>query len=382
MLESIALVVNSLNVGGLEKVVLSLLSHLDSARFLVYLICLDGEGALFSAVSLPPERVLVLHKSPVQAGSIAFDPSLLWKLRNWIVGHGIQLLHAHNLAPLVYSGLAARAAWSPRRGRPRVVYTEHNQIYSASDRTLRRFRRYVRLADAVATVSDDLRRTLAGPGIGIRRQIEVLYNGIDGTRFAAMDGSEVRRELGVGADEVLIGTGVVLSRQKGLTHLIKAAARVAGRVPNARFVVAGDGPLRAELEQELAVAGLGGRFRFLGYRSDMHRVIAALDIYALPSLWEGLPLALLEALAMNKLIVCTSVGGNPEIVRDGENGLVVPPDDVVALAAALERAATDPALQDRARAHNRARFERQFSLPSMIMAHEQLYERELAAAHR
>jgi glycosyltransferase involved in cell wall biosynthesis len=382
VIESIAFLVNNLNVGGLERVVLSLLGELDVARYLVHLICLDGEGALFPAVPLPADRVLVMHKSPLRAGPFAADLPTLWKLRNWIVAKRIRLLHVHNLAPLVYGGLAARAAWTPSRARPKVVYSEHNQVYSASERTLGRFRRYVHLADSVVAVSDDLRRTLAGPRVRVRGPIDVVYNGIDGARFSATHDDSPRRELGVREGEVLVGTGVVLSQQKGISVLIKAAALLASRLPHVRFVVAGDGPLRAELERELAATGLGERFRFLGYRSDMHRVIGALDVYVLPSLWEGLPLALLEALAMNKLIVCTSVGGNPEIVKDGENGLVVPPGDADALAAALERAITDRALRERAAVANRARFERQFSLRSMVAAHEQLYDRILSGGAR
>jgi len=154
---------------------------------------------------------------------------------------------------------------------------------------------------------------------------------------------------------------------------VQAAQQVLERVPLARFAVAGDGPLRADLEEQARGLGLGDKFRFLGYRSDMHQVIAALDVYVLPSLWEGLPLALLEALAMNKLIVCTRVGGNPEIITEGENGLIVEPGDPGALADALVRALQDKALQDSAAQHNRAKFERTFSEPAMVGAHEALY---------
>ena len=376
----IAMVVNNLDVGGLEKVVLSLLRHLDPARFEAHLVCLDGEGRMFADVPLARDRVMVLRKSPLKTGPVALDPGALWRLRHWILERRIELLHAHNLAPLVYAGLAARMAWRPWRGRPRVVYTEHNQIYSASAARIARFRRYVRLADRVVAVSEDLRRTLKGELVGVRGDVTVLYNGIDGERFRAMDGAEVRRELGLREGEILVGTGVVLSKQKGIGNLIHAAVELAPRQPHVRFVVAGDGPLRADLEQQLAATSLGDRFRFLGYRGDMHRVIAALDVYALPSLWEGLPLALLEALAMNKLAVCTAVGGNPEIVRDEVNGLVVPPADVPALAAAIERAVTDQGLRARAHEDNRARFERMFSEPSMVTAHERLYGELLGAA--
>lgn len=253
-------------------------------------------------------------------------------------------------------------------------------MYSASPRTLARFRQYLRLADHVVAVSHDLARKLVAAPLSARAPVDVIYNGIDGQRFRSMSGDAVRRELGLEGDEPLIGTGVVLSRQKAIGNLVLAAQQVLQQLPKARFAVAGEGPLRAELETQAGELGLADRFRFLGYRSDMHQVIAALDVYVLPSLWEGLPLALLEAMAMNKLIVCTRVGGNPEIVADGVNGLVVEPGNVDALAAAIVRALHDRALQRSAASHNRATFERQFSEPAMVAAHERLYRQLLGRA--
>lgn len=373
----IAMVVNNLNVGGLEKVVLSLLRRLDPKAFELHLVCLDGPGRMFEEQPLPLERTLVLQKTPRKLGPIAVDPVALWRLRRWLLERDVQLLHAHNLAPLAYSGLVARTAWRPGRGRPRVVYSEHNQIHSATARTLSRFRNYIRLADHVVAVSRDLRSKLMDSPLSTRVPIDVIYNGIDGERFNAMSGEPVRRELGLAPGELLIGTGVVLSRQKAIENLVRAAPRVLRQVPHARFAVAGDGPLRHDLEALSRELGLENQFRFLGYRSDMHQVIAALDVYVLPSLWEGLPLALLEALAMNKLIVCTRVGGNPEIVTEGVNGLVVEPGNVDALSSALVRALDDRALQASASNHNRNTFERQFSEPAMVAAHERLYHQLL-----
>ena len=279
------------------------------------------------------------------------------------------------MGPLIYGGLSARLGFR----RPTVVYSEHNQIYSASASTRRKFVFYIRLADHVVAVSHDLKRTLTRrvrPSCPVR----VLHNGIDGSKFALADGSEVRSELGVGGDEILIGSGVVLSKQKGIPYLLQAAKMVVEKEPRARFVLAGQGPLRTELEQMAERLHLGDRFVFLGYRADMPRIISALDIYVLSSLWEGLPLALLEALAMGKPIVATRVGGNPEVVQDGVNGFIVEPRDVNGLARALLRTCQDDAFRNSVREVNRARFENEFSLQAMVSAHEKLYEQ--VAGHR
>ena len=366
---SVCFVVNNLDVGGLEKVVIDLINHLDRDRFEPSVACLDGAGALFDRVDLDESACLVLDKSSARSTPIgSFDPRMISKLRRFFLCRNVGIVHAHNLAPLVYGGIAARLGWR----RPIVVYSEHNQIYSASRSTRRKFIFYIRLADQVVAVSEDLDRTLARK-VHPTGHVRVIYNGIDGTRFAMTDGGEVRRELGVADDEVLIGSGVVLSKQKGITYLLEAAKDVLDKTPRARFAVAGDGPLRAELEAKAKRLGLGDRFLFLGYRSDMPRVISALDVYVLPSLWEGLPLALLEAMAMGKPIVATRAGGNPEIVQDGVNGYVVPPKDVGALGRALIRVCGDDSFRQRVRGLNRDKFEAKFSLRAMVRAHEELY---------
>ena len=154
--------------------------------------------------------------------------------------------------------------------------------------------------------------------------------------------------------------------------MTEAAREVLAKAPSGRFAIAGDGPLRAELEAQ--AKDLGDRFCFMGYRGDMPQVISALDLYVLPSLWEGLPLALCEALAMGKRVLCTSVGGNPEVVLDGESGFVVPPKDPAALAKRILQAANEREMLPEFAARNRERFERCFSVRAMIDAHQSLFD--------
>jgi glycosyltransferase involved in cell wall biosynthesis len=280
----------------------------------------------------------------------------------------------HNCGPLIYGGIAAHLCWP----RPRVVYSEHNQIYSAPAGRKRRFRHYIRMADAIVTVSDDLRCTLAR--MGITRNVEVIYNGIDPQRFRVADGQGLRAELGVSSDEYLIGTAVVLTPQKGIEFLLAAIPTVLKQLPRARFMIAGDGYKKAELHAAAAALGVGDRLVFLGYRSDVPRFLNAMDLYVLPSLWEGLPLALIEALACGKPAVVSDVGGNREIVADGVNGRLVPPGDPEALARAIIETARDPRFDPAAvRDRNRQKFEALFSVDAMVHAHEECY---LRAAQR
>ena len=363
------MVVNNLDVGGLEKVVLSLLGEMDPSSFELSLVCLKGAGAMHGEVRLPPERVLVLDPdTPVNLGVARVDVSALVSLRRFFKRIQPDVVHAHNFAPLIYGGIAA---WS-LRPRPRVVYSEHNQVNSASARDLMKFRHYAKLADEIVAVSDDLGRTLRNR-LGINRPLRVIKNGIDGRRFRCPKRDEARRALGVLDDELLIGTAVVLSKQKGISDLLEAARLLRSRLPRAKFAVAGDGPLREKLEAEAVAKGVSDLVRFLGYRSDIPDLLAAFDIYVLPSLWEGLPLALVEALSLGKPIVCTDVGGNREVIVDGLHGFLVPPADPPALADRLFHVANDEAFRARAGSDGPLRFQTHFSLSAMARRHEELF---------
>ncbi len=292
-------VVNNFDVGGLEKVVLSLLDAIDPKAFELSVICLKGPGKLYDRVHVPKERALVLQSDkPVSLGLARLDLGSIRAIRRFLLEQRVDVVHTHNFAPLIYAGAAAHT----RLHRPRVVYSEHNQVNSASKRDLWKFRGYARLADEVVAVSSDLASILRDR-LGVTRPIHVIKNGIDARPFRSPSGARVRKELGFGADTFVFGTACVLSKQKGITHLIEAAKRVVPTLPDVRFVVAGDGPLRAELESEARASGLGDRMRFVGYRSDIPDVLDSFDAYVLPSLWEGLPLALLEALCLGKPIV-------------------------------------------------------------------------------
>jgi glycosyltransferase involved in cell wall biosynthesis len=364
------MVVNNLDVGGLEKVVLDLLRGLPRHGVAPSLVCLSGRGALFDEVALDPADVLVLDKPPVlDLRARLRAPGVMARVARFLVGREIEVVHAHNLAPLLFAGIPARLLGP---GRPAVVYSEHNQIHRSGPRARARFRQYARLADLVVAVSHDLGRTLRD-GLRIRPPVEVIHNGIDGARFSGGDRAGFRAGLGLGPEELLVGTAVVLSEQKGLPYLLEAARQVRDRDPGVRFVVAGDGPARAGLERAAAALGLGDGLRFLGLRRDVPRIVAGLDVYVLPSLWEGLPLALLEALAAGLPIVATEVGGNPEIVTHGVNGLLVPPRDPRALAEAILALRGDARLRARVAASNTARFAREFSLEAMVAAHAALY---------
>jgi glycosyltransferase involved in cell wall biosynthesis len=366
----VCMVVNNLDVGGLEKVTLDLLNGLKGRGFDMHLICLNGEGKLFHRAGLPPDRVLVHRLEQKKLLGFSVDLTLLNEIRAFLRDRQIDLVHAHNWGPLIYSGLAARFV----RRRPVVVYSEHNQLNSASAGAKRRFRYYLKLADHVIAVSHDLARQLT-EGYQATRPMEVIHNGIAFERPNERDRAEARQLFGAAPDEFVVGTVGVLSRQKGIIHFLQCAKVVARALPRARFVVIGDGPLRVSLEEDAKNLGLGDRVRFMGYRGDVPRMLAGCDVYVQSSLWEGLPLALLEALASGKPIVATAVGGTTEVVEDGLNGLIVKPGDAPALADAILRTERDDSFRARASAANLQKFRDHFRVDAMISAHANTFLR-------
>jgi glycosyltransferase involved in cell wall biosynthesis len=206
----------------------------------------------------------------------------------------------------------------------------------------------------------------------------VIRNGIAVERFQQRPDPELRRELAAGSDDLLFLTTARLDLQKGLDVLLHAAGSVGG----ARFLVAGTGDEHARLEREAAALGLGERLLFLGHRDDIPALLAATDAFVLPSLFEGTPLALLEAMAAGKPVVTSAIPGTDELVADGETGLLVPAGDADALAAALRRIVADPELRARLGAAARLKAGTAHSAIASTQRVVEVYEALLAQRQR
>lgn len=207
----LCMAVNNLDVGGLERLVISLLNHLPRDRYELSLVCLSGEGKLFSQVELPRSACLVLDKHPSleRPTERARVPLHMYRVGRFLRERQIDILDVHNLAPLLFAGGPARMI----PGGPRVLYTEHNQIHRSNAHARRKFREYARLAHKVVAVSRDLERTLVEK-VDIPTPIQVIHNGIDGSRFGRPSDGAVRRELGIAESAFVVGTAVVLSSRR------------------------------------------------------------------------------------------------------------------------------------------------------------------------
>jgi len=260
-----------------------------------------------------------------------------WTLRRLVREERFDVVHSHSPLVAAVARLVLRTA--PRRWRPALVSTEHNVPEAYHPLT--------KLANDLTFGLDDVHLAVSQEALRSapprhRGTVEVVVHGVALTAVrAAADRVGVREELGIDPECVVIGTIANYRGHKAWPDLLAAARLVIDEVPGVRFVAVGQGPLERAVRAEHDRLGLGDRFMLLGYRRDAVRVLSACDIFVLASLQEGLPVALMEALALGLPVVATAVGGVPEAITDGVEGRLVAPGIPAGLAQALTSVAVD-----------------------------------------
>jgi glycosyltransferase involved in cell wall biosynthesis len=314
----------------------------------------DPDRVRFEAAFLLPQKTHLVGeledlgvKTHLLDGAQPLDPRWLARFRRRLADGDFDVVHAHSPAPAAQARIAVRAL--PPSRRPAFVYTEHNRWPSHDQMTRRANAATFALNDATIAVSAEVRESMTPRW---RDRTQVIVHGIDieAARRLRADRDQVRAELGVGPDEVMVVTVANFRSPKGYPDLLAAARLVADRAdvdPRVRFVIVGQGLLENELRQRHAALGLGSSVQILGYRADAPRITAAADLFVLASHHEGLPVAVMEALAAGVPVVATDVGGLAEAVTDGESGMLVPAHDPDRLAAAITTLAGDPASRAR-----------------------------------
>lgn len=298
------------------------------------------------------------------------DPSWPLRLARLVRSGGYDVVHVHSPLP---GSVARLAAVSMGRRRPGLVATEHNRWETHRRPTRLANRLTSRWDDASFSVTDEVRESMRGRGAA---RTVTLRHGIDVERVAGAlaHHAEVRAELGIGADEIVLGTVANFRPQKDYPNLLAAARLLADRDVAVRIVAVGQGPQEAEIRALHERLRLGDRVLLTGFRDDAVRVVAACDAFTLASKWEGLPVAVMEALALGLPIVATAVGGVAEEFDDGVDALLVSPGDAEALGAAIERVATDHDLRARLAAASSARAA-QFDVARAVAKIEAAYGR-------
>ena len=341
-------VIKGLGAGGAEQLLVQSARYRDPKRVQPSVAYLLPEKSTLAA------NLQDLGCSPVLClrARSSWDARWIPRLHRIIRDGEFDVVHIHS--PLVAVGARLAVRSLPRRSRPRIVVTEHNLWSSHTPMTRFADRMTAGRSETHLAVSQAVFNSLPGP---IRTRARVIRYGLDASEVQGEIGhrAEERSRLGVTDDEIVVGTVANLRSTKGYPDLLVAAREVTRREARVRFVAAGRGPLEQELREQKDRLGLGDRFSFLGYRADAVRVMSAFDIFCLASHYEGLPIALMEALALGLPVVATDVGGVAELVTDGKEGFLVPPSRPEVLADAIVRLARDPGRRAEMSEHARAR---------------------------
>jgi glycosyltransferase involved in cell wall biosynthesis len=364
--------IKATEIAGAERHLLTLLPGLVERGFDVRLILLH-----------PPDNPVDHFVQALEAGGAAverqiirrhLDPPLFGALRRRLRALQPDILHTHLIHADVYGIPAGRAA-----GVRRIISSRHADdpfrrlpIMRALNAVLWRMATDgIAISDAVRRFCEEIEFAPPGKVTTIHYGIRAPARPID--REAAS--AALRAELGIEPSAPLIGFVGRLIWQKGMIYGLQAFARVLLKRPDARLIVVGDGERRAELESRARRYGIASRVFFLGWRTDVPRLMAGFDIFLLPTLQEGFGLVLLEAMAARTPIVASAVSAVPEIVAHGETGLLVPPRDPAALSQALLTLIADPPLRQHMGLLGEDRLETAFSAERMIDATLRLYQR-------
>ena len=354
--------ISELDVGGAEKSLFYLARGLSPRFGKPAVASLWGAGRVGGWLEDAGIEVIRLHAR--RTGLFIAG----WELRRIIRARRFSLLHTFLYHANIVGRLAAIGTGVPVISSIRVTEVDRPFRITIDRKTIKH-------VAAETCVSEAVRQWSIEQGLPAEKLV-TIPNAVDCAAYEAPPGS-IRRELSLTPDaRIVLFTGR-LHRQKGPDVLLQASAILRERVPNAHVVLAGDGPLRAQLARKAAELGLADRFHLLGPRDDVPALLADADVLALPSRWEGMPNAVLEAMAARKPAVAADVGGCREVIAHGETGLLVPPTDPAALASAIERIFADRDLAARMGAAARQRAEREFSIEKMVSRNEDIYERVL-----
>lgn len=362
----------SLEIGGAEQVVLNLAKGADRSRFNSMVCCLNWKGQMAQELEVAGIPVVALGKKP------KFDPGVIAKLVEVLRRNRIHVLHCHLWTASFWGRLAARIAKVPV-----VIITEHNidtwrrPWHLLADRILAKW------TDQIVCVSEAVcafYRERLGRSSG---KCRVIHNGIDLARFnrnGPHDPAAVRTQLGLPAAGRVVGTvGRVSEERKGHKFFVEAMQTLSGQEPDLSGLIVGGGKLLGEVERHRDALGLRDRVCLPGFwpNARLAEVLSVMDIFVLPSFMEGLPLVILEAMAVGKPVVATTVGGNAEAVEEGVTGWLVPPGDLPAFNAAVLKLLRTPGLIERMGEAGRKRVEERFSLAAMVGAQQEVYRRAL-----
>ena len=363
--------IKGLGLGGAEKLLEASIPYFDRSQFdyeIGYL--LPWKNALAPAFQEAGIPVFCLDQRQ------PYDLRILPKLRGLLRNRKVDVLHLH----LPYSGILGRltSQFAPVQA---VVYTEHNVWERYHWLTAAMNRLTFRWNDAVIAVSEEVERSIrAGYAVNGRPHLGTILNGVDRERLALLaQGSQtVREEFGIPPTHRLVAHVASFTPKKRHSDLLRAARLVLDQNPAVTFLLVGQGPLQEAIKAEAERLGVTNNVIFAGFRRDVPRLVAAADLFVLSSLYEGLPISLLEAMALGTPVVATRVGGIPEVITDGVEGCLVDPQQPEQMAQRVLGLLGDAERRQRFAENGLRKVRDQFDIRKMVANTENLYREVLA----
>jgi L-malate glycosyltransferase len=358
--------ITSFEIGGTERQAVELLKRIDRDRFDIRLAVLRNEGPFYREIE---DLFPSVPEFPLTSFYNRNALKQLLRLRKLLISEKIYLVHAHDFYSSLLGIAAARLTGVKVIACQRHLKLSDRRVHHVGTSVIHRF------ADRLLVNSDAIRGRIINQRIAHPRKITVIRNGVaSGAAPRAEARSVIRRELAIDDNVVLVGMVARLDPIKGHRFFIEAASEVLRGHPDTHFVLIGDGPLRSEIGERLEKAQLSDRVHLLGDRSDAARLISGLDLLVLSSLHEGLPNAVLEAMAAGVPVVATAVGGTKELITDGETGFLAPPADSGALARQINLALMNRGIRSQVAAAARKRIEAEYGMERMVNSVERLYD--------
>lgn len=359
-------IIKSLGRGGAETLLPETLSKHDKERY------------SFHYIYFLPWKYQMVAEIEKAGGKVTCLPAKnnlgimrrVFQIISYIRKHNIQLIHCH----LPWAGIVGRIA-GKIAGVP-VIYTEHNTWDKYHTLTYYFNKLSFSSQRSVIAVSEDVAQSIQAHHPKVQPKVQVIKNGINTEKYSHKDpvNRDVRHEMGISQDSIVIGTTCVFRLQKRMLVWLEIARAVHDLHPDVSFLVVGDGVLREEIHEKARVLNMQRYVHFTGLQTDIRPFLQSMDVFMMSSEYEGLPIGLLEAMSMGCMPACTAAGGIPELVKDGENGILVPVSQPIQMVDRLHQYLQQPAAIKKMGSAARQTVVQYFSLQKMVAELENVYE--------
>ncbi len=361
-------ITHDLRIGGLQQVVVNICRSVDREKFNVSVLCLRERGQYVNELEQIGIKVLSLPQRKSGTDYLSF-----LKVAEVLKREQIDVIHTHNTQPLIDGTIGALLS-----GVGTVVHTDHARTFPDKRRYMAAEWLMSKFVYKIAGVSEHTCRNLIQYEKIDPRKVMVIRNGIDDSKYEIqIDEIKKRKTLALPDTGPVVGIGARLIRGKGIEYLLEAMPEIIKVFPNVSLVIAGEGPFEEDLRRRCFDLQIDRNVFFLGPRMDIPELLKLFDLYVLPSLSEGLPMGLLEAMASGCPVIATNVGGIPSAISNGLSGSLIPPMDSGALASEVISLLSNPELMKHYSDNARVIFKKNFGAHYMTRTYEQLYLREL-----